>query len=316
MDITPDELSFDVPEELEKLVRITNGSGNLQSQIVDVLRSDHVALVSDISIEQADALMLDLAGVFGLQNELELQAGLASLKGHRNKLSKWFMTTNQRKQYQCLPPHCEGNSFTNVQLAAFYCYENTTDGGETILMNVDNSSPVWATLKERVQRGVLSGTSLTPGEIARVKMQYNLQLPEDLLREQEEVLEEKITALPHLKVVEVLARPQKTYSKILGQELNVFWSSIENIDADSAKEYEQFLRHKNLFKESESGFSLATPWTRVWSSGLKYRELFKSSLTYKLQAGELIILNNQSWAHAVNNWSPGSGVRKTAVALA
>jgi len=316
MDKAADGLSFSAPAEFDKLVRVSFNCWNQKDQIVDALRNDKVALVSGVSIDQADALMLRLADEFELKDELELQAGFASLKGHRSKLSKWFMTANQRRHYQCLPPHCEGNSFTNIQMAAFYCYENTTDGGETILLNVDHASPVWANLRERVQRGVLSGGSLTAGEIARVKMQYNLKLPEDVLRDGEEIIEEMATAIPNLKVVEVLSRPQKTYSKILGQELNAFWSSIENADVDSAREYEKFLRHKKLFKESESGFSLATPWMRVWSSGLKYSELFKSSLTYKLKAGELIVLNNQSWAHAVNNWSPESGVRKTAVALA
>ena len=305
-----------VPADLNKLARVSFDSLDPKGQIVNSLREDKVALVSGVSIDQADALMLQLADEFGLKDELELQVGFASLKGHRSRLSRCFMTANQRKNYQCLPPHCEGNSFTNIQMVAFYCYENTTDGGETILLNIDSSSPSWVNLRERVQRGVLSGDSLTAGEVARVKMQYNLKLPEDMLREGEDVVEEMATALPSLKVVEVLSKPKKTYSKILGQELNVFWSSIENTDVDSAREYEMFLRHEKLFRESASGFSLATPWARVWSSGLKYSELFKSSLTYKLRAGEFIVLNNQTWAHAVNNWTPESGVRKTAVALA
>jgi hypothetical protein len=30
----------------------------------------------------------------------------------------------------------------------------------------------------------------------------------------------------------------------------------------------------------------------------------------------LIIQNNLTWTHAVNNWSPGSGLRKVAAAFA
>ena len=42
----------------------------------------------------------------------------------------------------------------------------------------------------------------------------------------------------------------------------------------------------------------------------------KYKIVRKLEPGDLVIMNNQTWTHAANNWSPGSGVRRIGVAIA
>src|ERR1700755_994075 len=97
------------------------------------------------------------------------------------------MSVNKRDEYQFVAPHSEGSSFTNIQLSSFYCYENTTDGGTTILMNIDEGCEIWDSLREIVRRG-RARRPLTPGEVKKIKVMARLNMPEDTLREDDEVL--------------------------------------------------------------------------------------------------------------------------------
>jgi len=109
--------------------------------IVESLKEDQVILVQDLDPDEADDLIALIAEKFDLSDSLELQTGMASTY-QRENVGGYFMTVDKRKDYQFVSPHSEGSSFINMQLAAFYCYENTIDGGETILMNVDQSSNI------------------------------------------------------------------------------------------------------------------------------------------------------------------------------
>jgi len=296
-----------------------NNSGIDLDFVLESLRQDRVVLVQKVGTEQADMVIYEVAGRLGLRDALELQAGLAGLFGHRHNLGKHFMTVNKRSDYQFVTPHSEGSCFTGMQLASFFCYENSTDGGETILMNVNDSGSGWQTVRERVKRGRL-GRPLAQHEIVRARGLYQLNLPADTLRFDDEILQEKETKIPGLTVVEVLAKPVKTYSRVLDRDLNVFWSGIDSADFDSASEYGRMLRQSGLLREPPGGLELrqldSIAALRVWHSGVKYEQLFKCKITYKLEPGDLVILNNLTWAHAVNNWSPDSGTRKIAASFA
>jgi hypothetical protein len=207
-----------------------------------------------------------------------------------------------------------------MQLAAFYCYENSTDGGETILMNVDGSSAIWQSLRENVRRGRVLSRSLSSSEIARVRGLYQVNMPGDALRDDDQILEERSTDIPGLTIFNVLAKPKKTYSRILSRDLYVLWDSISNIDGDSANQYTNLLRQCGLLKEPPGGLDLQkmdnTFVRHVWRSGVDYSQIFKCKITLKLSPGDFLIQNNLTWAHSVSNWSPGSGRRKMAVSFA
>jgi hypothetical protein len=277
-------------------------------------------LIQNVDQDQAEITMQEVAKKLGLSEALKLQAGFAGLHGHRHNIGQYFMSVNQRGDYQFIPPHSEGNSFAGMQLASFFCYENSTDGGETVLLNVDSSSRLWPSLREKVRRGKLTSKSLTSREILRARGLYQLQFPADLLRVDDEIIEVHQTEIEGLTLVEVLAKPQMTYSRILDRKLYVYWDSISNIDFDSALEYERLLRQSGLLKEPTPGLGLIqmdnAADRHIWHSGITFSELFTCKITRKLSSGELLIQNNLTWAHATTNWSPNSGIRKIAASFA
>src|SRR5262249_10882381 len=176
-----------------------NGGQQVNAEaIMEWLRKDGVVFVKNLNSTDADRLMLKIASGFVLGDSLELQAGFAAHQGHRYNIGQYFMSVNKRGDYQFIPPHSEGNSFTGMQLAAFFCYENSTDGGETILMNIDDSSEMWPLLRESVSRGRMASGSLGSREIARARGLYRLNMPADELRNDDRILEERSTEIPGL----------------------------------------------------------------------------------------------------------------------
>jgi hypothetical protein len=309
-----------VAEDQTRLKIMDDGQQVDLAAILECLRQDLVVLVKGLSPTEADRLMSSIAGSFRLQENLELQAGFAAHQGHRHNIGQYFMSVNTRGDYQFIPWHSEGNSFTRMQLAAFFCYENSTDGGETILMNIDDSSDVWPLLREKAKRGKVASRSLSPREIARVRGLYQLSMPADVLRNDDRVLEERPTNIPGLTVLSVLAQPRRTYSQVLGRDSYTLWDSIASIDSDSADQYAALLKASGLLKQPPGGRSIRemdnTAVRHIWSSGVDYSRIFKCKLTLKLGAGDFIIQNNITWAHSACNWSPSSGTRKLAASFA
>lgn len=111
-----------------------------------------MVLIPGVSAADADQMMHSIADDFGLQNALELQAGFAASLGHRQNVSRYHTSVNKRAAHQFVPPHSEGSSFTNMEMASFFCTENSTDGGEMVLMNVNESGEMWELLREKVVR--------------------------------------------------------------------------------------------------------------------------------------------------------------------
>src|SRR6266511_702770 len=267
----------------------------------------------------ANVQMSKIASRLEMEVALELQSGFAGLYGRRHNISRYFMSVNARTDYQFVTAHSEGTSFAGMQLSSFFCYENSTDGGETILMNIDVSGSGWKLIRERVLRAKLGARRLTKQEIMQARL-YQLSLPDDILSDDDIVLNEQKSQIEGLTLVAVLAKPRQTYSRILEKHVDVDWDSIDSADYDSLNEFEHMLPHLTLIKEPPGGLDITRMDSdadrRVWHSGIKYKDLFKARLVRKLIAGDLIIQNNLTWTHAVNNWSPESGMRKVAAAFA
>ena len=313
------EVGNSISEDLSRLLVLERDQKNSYIEAVfQALKEDQVVLVKNLNPNEADGLMSSIAERLGVLNSLKLQAGFASSLGHRENIGTYYMSVNKRTDYQFVAPHSEGSSFTNMQLASFYCYENSTDGGETILMNIDQSCEIWEELREKVKRGKTEKI-LTPSDIRKIKVLARLDMPEDTLRDTDEILTES-EVMPGVKEFDVLAKPRKTYSHLLGKEVNVYWNSIESIDSDSAEQFNCFLRAIKLLKLPASDLQVEQlddiADCRLRHFGSRYDQLFKNKITHKLQPGDFIILNNLSWCHSVNNWTPGSGVRKVSAAFA
>jgi hypothetical protein len=312
--------NVDIPEDATRLLTLQSYHHTFElATIIDALKRDSVVLVQDVSPDDADSILQRVSDAVGLLASLQLQSTFAAFWGHRRRVGKFLMTVNERGDCQYIPPHSEGDSFTNVQLASFYCFENTTDGGETIALNVDDSSEAWQSLREKVVRLVPGSRRMTAGELARARGLYHLQSLNATL-EDDQILCEAKSDLPGVLLNEVLTRARRTRSVILNRESHVYWDSVSSIDFDSWHAYERLLKHsgliKNIEKTAERRSLDNAVHRRIWSSGVDHSKLFRCKITYKLRRGDLLLQNNITWAHAVANWRSNSGVRRVAAAFA
>lgn len=312
--------ALDIPEDHARLSTLNYETADLTDVVLEGLKEDKVVLVQGVSPENADRVLASVAEALNLREQLEIQAGFASIQGHRDNIGTYFMSVNKRSGYQFIPPHSEGTQFTNMQLASFYCYENTTDGGENIMLNINSSSPVWQYMKQVGTKVDAGNYKLTPAQIASAKMMLQVNLPDDFLSDSDEVISQRKSPMPGIKLYNVLSPARKSYSTILDRDVYVYWDNMASTDFDSGKEFYRLLNDCKLLREPPAGLSSdkmdnANP-RRVWSSGIGYRDLFCSRITRKLQPGELVIQNNLTWVHSTANWTPSTGTRKVAAAFA
>lgn len=298
----------------------TDGATCSAMMAADALRRDDVVLVRDIEPEAADSLIAAVADQFSLRDKLELQAAFASIHGHRRNVGKYFMSVNQVADYQFISVHSEGYRNMNMQLASFYCYENTTDGGATVLLNIDDEARAWASMKDRVTRIDTSGRNLTAAEAQMLRMMHNIDATRDALQPDDEIVKELESPIENVRLFNAMVRPERVHSVILDRPVNVYWDSLSNTDIDSGQEFVRLQRRMDLIREPQAGLDVsAMDYTfkgRNWSSGVRYDELFKGAIVRKLRPRELVIQNNLTWPHAATNWTPGSGVRRMVAAFA
>lgn len=312
--------AYDIPEDRSRLAVMDYATANLTDRVLQQLQADKVVLISQVSPASADAVLESVADCLGLREKLEIQAGFASIQGHRDNVGKYFMSVNRRADYQFIPPHSEGTPFTNMQLAAFYCYQNTTDGGENMMLNVNSESEVWSRMKQLGTKADLGNQQLTPMQMASAKMMLQLNLPADLLTPADEIISQRNSPLPGIKLYNVLTSAKKSRSVILDREVYVYWDNMASTDFDSGREFIHLLSGNQLLRTPPEGvvstaLDNAHP-RRVWSSNVRYHDLFRSRITRKLLPGELVIQNNLTWAHSTANWTPASGIRKVVAAFA
>jgi hypothetical protein len=309
-----------VPEDPTRLITLeSDGAAIDVNRLLDWLRQDFVILVRKVAPERVGGILRSVAAGLGLVESLELQAACAEFLGHRQRVGEYWMTVNKRDNYQFIPPHSEGDSFTNMQLAAFYCIENSTDGGETILMNVDDSGEGWQALREKVTRIAPGSKSLTPGELKRATGMYHLHSTSALLPD-ERILGPRQSTIAGLRLVDVLARMRKTRSAILGKDVYAYWQTASIIDLDSLHPFVELLEDCELLRKPPNGLEVRemdnAAGQRIWSSGMTYDGIFRCRITHKLQPGDVVLQNNLTWTHAVSNWTPGRGFRNVVAAFA
>lgn len=282
------------------------------------LKEDKVLLFRDLDAEGADAALRRIAGAFGLLERLELQAAFAGMLRHRDRVGRYRMTVNARSSYNFIPPHSEGDSFSAMQLASFFCSENSTDGGVTVLVSIDDSSPSWPSLREQVTRLPRTARLLKAGELRRIIPMYHLHDPA-CVQDNDVVLGERQSVIPGLAVLDVLAVPRRARSVILERELYSYWDAIASVDRSGAPAHLRVLRDGGLLKEpigSDPAKLDGTASRRIWSSGVDHETLFRCKITRKLSRGDLVVMNNLTWAHSATNWTPESGVRNVSAAFA
>lgn len=313
-------LESPVSEDFSRVVTFSTDRGSLDHDAIQhVLQNDNIVLIENNSPEQADEIVAKVCERFDLLSKLQVQAGFTSVMDQRKKVEQFYMTVNQREEFEFIQPHSEGMSFMNIQLASFYCYENSTDGGETLLFNVKQNPHIWSNLREEVVKGKVVGP-LSPSDIAKARLLYKISMPDDALSPDDKILNEAPSVIPGLEVYTVLTKPKATRSCILDKMLFVNWDSIASVDNSQAESYYQLLRSEQLLRENNNAWD----WTtydnardrKCWNSEIDMADLYSCKVTYKLKRGDLLLVNNMSWTHAVNNWTPNSGIRRVTAAFA
>lgn len=327
---TDDDIKVnEVKEDKSRLLTLSAQQDklNLISKAINGLKTDDVVLIRGIPDQDADGIIADIAKQSGLLEQLQLQSGFSSVLGHRQNVSKYLMTVNQRTDYQFIPAHSEGSHKEKMQLAAFYGDQNTTDGGVTVLLNVAQEEQVWSKLREyriKVKPGLQA-----PGkqQIEQARTFFKVDLLKDHLTEDDQIVSEiDLKGMPlfrnlaGMRAWHVLSPVQQVYSHFLNRDLYAYWDSIASHDSSSAAGYYDLLKQLSLLKKPAGGMGLKqldnADDRRVWSSNVNYCDIFKARLSYKLEAGDLLLLNNISWTHSTSNWTPGSGTRTVSAAFA
>jgi hypothetical protein len=314
----PGEGACIIPCGLDRIEIVERRAGVFDIRaIASALKSDRVILARNAIQRDADQVMSDVAAELGLSANLEMQAAFAGVHGHRQNVSRYFMTVNRREEFAFILPHSEGSGFTNIQLASFYCHENNTDGGVSILMNYDQDSAAWQSVKELVTRIEAGSRPLTLTEKAVARNQF---WAEGFPGPDDQLLEEQPSGMQGVRFLLMLAPLKRRFSSVLQREVHTYWDSVASKDLASVTECIRLMRSYDLLREPLSGpridyFDKA--YTRaLWSSGVTYPQLFKAIVVRKLEPGDLLIQNNLTWAHAASNWTPGSGTRNIIAAFA
>lgn len=310
---------YPIPED-KSLLYIVPATSVATVDILTALQADKVVLIRNASARQADSLIAAVAEELRLRPQLDIQTTFASVEGHRENVGKHFMTVNKRNDYQFIAAHSEGTRLMNMQLASLYCYENTTDGGETILLHTNSASAGWDKLRVRCRKIDLCGKTLSPAELAAAKMLHQIDIPASILNEEDQILEEQPSPIPGTRLYDALSRIPATWSHILQQDVMVYWDDVASSDFDSVTGFYQLLQSTGLLKLPAGGLPIndldSEHQRRVRHSGVDFETLFHRKITQKLTTGDLIMLNNLTWTHAAANWTPGSGHRNVVAAFA
>ena len=306
-----------IPPGTDRVENVERRAGRFDvAAILSALRSDRLVLARKALERDADQIMSDVAAELGLSANLEMQAAFAGIHGHRQNVSRYFMTVNRREDFAFILPHSEGSGFANIQLASFYCHQNTTDGGVSIQLSYDQDSAAWQSTKELVTRIDPGSRPLTTTEkaVARTLWAQEFPGPDDQL------VEERPSGMKGVRFLWMLTPLRKRFSTVLQREVYTYWDSVASKDLDSVTECIRLLRSYDLLREPVSGAPIDyfdKAYTRaVWRSGVTYRQLFKAAVVRKLEPGDLLIQNNLTWAHAASNYTPGSGIRNIIAAFA
>jgi len=309
-----------IKEDPSWLLIESKGNPLLCQVAIEALRADFVILVGELTISEAEFILNQVASALDLQDSLKIQAGFATMLGHRKNIGESFMTVNDREDYQFISAHSEGSHAAGIQFASFYCIENSTDGGDTILFHVDNHRSGWGKLKEFTRKIDAGPWQLTPGQASILKMRYNIRVPDDIIGENDTIIRELPPVFGDVKIFEVLTNTKTSLSKILNRTVNCYWDSSASIDYSCGKEYMALLQDMGLLRQPSNEMSLSQidscASRRIWESGAIFEDLFQGIIHRRLRPGDLIFYNNLTWAHSATNWTPHSGDRKVIAAFA
>src|SRR5262249_37154766 len=161
----------------------------------------------------------------------------------------------------------------------------------------------WDSLRQLVVKVPAGRQPLTKGEAARARSLYHLRSRYDVVQQDDNVLSYIETEIPDVALASVLEKPRRIHSRILERELFVLWDNIAGIDRALPGGFVKYLRQSSLLKTPPYDLELEhldnVSRRRIWSSGVNYDELFNCRLILKMRPGDLVVVDNLTWTHAV-----------------
>ena len=314
-------MSADVLPRRDDFVReIGSRSSSTVNRVLSTLACDEVALVRSLRMRDAERTLLDIADALGLAQKLEAQSAFASFQGHRQNVGRRFTTVNTRRDYEYITPHSEGTSDMGIQLAAFYCRNNTTDGGETALFHTSSGSLERSGLRQLCVCLDTEGRVLSESEKNVLRAKYGAGVLTAQVAEGDIIHSELDAGASLPRAFRVLKPIIPTLSSILRVPLYAYWDNVSSIDLECARGFSSLMHKNGLLKtpldDADAEKMDNARHRRLWQSGFHLDQVSDHFSIIKMCEGDLIVVNNLSWAHAVANWSPGSGCRDVLAAFA
>lgn len=296
-------------DQLDPYVAVIEYDSAKLKAIQDALSANKLVLVKSIAFEKAGNIFSDLVDAYGLRDSYDLQMQfVVHLMQGREALNDIAVTVNERDPYQFIQAHSEGDSSSPLDILALHCTSNATSGGENIFSLV-NQDANYSNLSAKEKAVV--GHDLTDAEIQSLRINHrDAKAVIDTCPNSCRVLVQSGRGSVVVRKVP-LARMQ---SVISGNAVTTLWDNVTVHDhAFHRHQYElltslAILHHplgddyKNyMHVEPDSDWA---PADTNSGSVKQIANLFSCHVLYKMEPGDLLILNNRIWTHSVNNWPP------------
>lgn len=230
------------------------------------------------------------------------------LMEHRASVDNVAVTVNARAPLEIIQPHSEGDSTAQLDLFSLHCVRNAVHGGENVLSLIDQSADHSAL---RAKEKAIVGTDLSSAEIEALRRQHR-----DARAVVSSCSDSQRTLLEHGRA-RVVVRPAPVAaarSQITGTDVITYWDNVTVHDRAFHRHHYELLRHLGLLNEGAGGGYEAymhverdSPWQPAdTDSGdvPQTASLFSLHVVHKMAPDELLLFNNRTWTHAVNNWPP------------
>jgi hypothetical protein len=296
-----------------------DGTGVDPSTVANAIAENKLVLVRRMPFGQAPALFRRLCERYGLRDsyDLQMQFIVHSMKD-RAPAGDGAVTVNDRGPLQFIQAHAEGNSTSQLDLFALHCTRNAEVGGENIMSLVDQSAD-HSTLRAKEKATV--GSGLSPKELGALRGTEHLDAKEVLPACPSECHVLKNAPRGKIIVRKVPIRPAK--SAITGADVVTYWDNVTAHDHAFHRHQYELLRHLGIFHqgtaeryESYMHVEDDSPWKPAdTDSGDLQRtaSLFARHYVYKMASDEVLLFNNRTWTHSVNNWAAGQTRKLTAM---
>lgn len=278
--------------------------------LVDALSRNQIVVIRPITFEAAGAVFADLADHFGVRDSYDVQMQhVVSMMAARDAVENVAVTVNKRGAYQLVQPHSEGDTTAPLELFALYCVQNAAAGGESVLSLVNQDadhSTLRAKEKAILDRG-LSRTELNVLRRHHLDARTVIAGGEPFCR--------VLAAGAHGDVVVRYAPLARSRSVVSGGNVVTYWDNVTVHDRAFHRFNHALLRDLGLLRSQDGADDYSaylhveddSPWAPADtdSGGLEQTSrLFRCHVVHKMRAGDLLLVNNRTWTHAANNWSP------------